>query len=155
MSEIAIINLIVFWENCNLIWNQISVIRYKTKTSVIRQHFRVYIVTCQAHPVLVKKANHVCGSFLFKIFCLGPKDLWPRVLSLPERFVGDPVSLARDNILYRLDSLWVRSYTIAMLAFIWIWSNQWIWIFILEQRYSSQKKGGKTDILVQVKIFYN
>ena len=23
----------------------------------------------------------------------------PRVLSLPERFVGDPVSLARDNIL--------------------------------------------------------
>ncbi len=28
----------------------------------------------------------------------GPKDPWPRVLSLPERFVGDPVSLARDNI---------------------------------------------------------
>ncbi len=28
----------------------------------------------------------------------GPKDPWPRVLSLPERFVGDPASLARDNI---------------------------------------------------------
>ncbi len=29
----------------------------------------------------------------------GPKDPWPRVLSLPERFGGDPASLARDNIL--------------------------------------------------------
>ncbi len=29
----------------------------------------------------------------------GPKDPWPRVLSLPGRFVGDPASLARDNIL--------------------------------------------------------
>ncbi len=30
----------------------------------------------------------------------GPKDPWPRhhVLSLPERFVGDPASLARDNM---------------------------------------------------------
>ncbi len=28
----------------------------------------------------------------------GPKDPWPRVFSLPERFVGDPASLARDNI---------------------------------------------------------
>ncbi len=50
-----------------------------------------YIVTCQAHRVLVKKANQMCGSFLFK-------DPRPRVLSLPERFVGDPASLARDNI---------------------------------------------------------
>ena len=29
----------------------------------------------------------------------GPKDPWPRVLSLPERFVGDPASLARDKTL--------------------------------------------------------
>ncbi len=28
----------------------------------------------------------------------GPKDPWSHVLSLPERFVGDPASLARDNI---------------------------------------------------------
>ncbi len=28
----------------------------------------------------------------------GPKDPWPGVLSLPGRFVGDPTSLARDNI---------------------------------------------------------
>ncbi len=31
----------------------------------------------------------------------GPKDPWPRVLSLPGAhggFVGDPTSLARDNI---------------------------------------------------------
>ncbi len=31
----------------------------------------------------------------------GPKDPWPRVLSLPVAqggFVGDPTSLARDNI---------------------------------------------------------
>ena len=27
-----------------------------------------------------------------------PKDPWPRVLSLPKRFVGDPASLAHDNI---------------------------------------------------------
>ncbi len=31
-------------------------------------HSSVYIVTCQAHPVLVKKVNQRCGSFLFKIF---------------------------------------------------------------------------------------
>ena len=43
-----------------------------------------YIVTCQAHRLSKKKANQ--------------KDPWPRVLSLPERFVGDPVSLACDNI---------------------------------------------------------
>ncbi len=66
----------------------------------------LYIVPCQAHPVLVKKANQMCGSFLFKFLSRwlsgppvdGPKDPWPRVLSLPERFVGDPASLARDNI---------------------------------------------------------
>ena len=29
------------------------------------------IVTCQALPVLVKKANQMCGSFLLKILCLG------------------------------------------------------------------------------------
>ena len=28
----------------------------------------VHIVTCQAHPVLVKKANQMCGSFLLKFF---------------------------------------------------------------------------------------
>ncbi len=27
-------------------------------------HEYKYIVTCQAHPVLVKKANQMCGSFL-------------------------------------------------------------------------------------------
>ncbi len=40
------------------------------------RHFYPYslldnIVTCQAHPVLVKKANQMCGSFLFKIFGIG------------------------------------------------------------------------------------
>ncbi len=49
---------------------------------------------CQAHPALVKKANQMSGPPVD-----GPKDPWPRVLSLPERFVGDPASLARDNIL--------------------------------------------------------
>ncbi len=28
----------------------------------------------------------------------GPKDPWSRVLSLPGQFVGDPASLACDNI---------------------------------------------------------
>ncbi len=55
----------------------------------------IYIVTCQAHPVLVKKANQMCGSFLFKILM----DPWPCVFSLPGRFVGDPASLACDNML--------------------------------------------------------
>ena len=27
-----------------------------------------YVVTCQAHPALVKKENQMCGSFLFKNF---------------------------------------------------------------------------------------
>ena len=31
----------------------------------------------------------------------GPKNPWPRVLSLPGRFVGDPALLARDNIIGR------------------------------------------------------
>ena len=30
---------------------------------------------------------------------------WPRVLSLPERFVGDPASLACDNIYFKLKLL--------------------------------------------------
>ncbi len=36
---------------------------------------------------------------IFKGLMDGPKDPWPRVLSLPERFVGDPAPLARDSIL--------------------------------------------------------
>ncbi len=36
----------------------------------------------------------------------GPKDPWPRVLSLPERFVGDPASLALDNMHIGLVSGW-------------------------------------------------
>ncbi len=63
-----------------------------------------YIVKCQAHPVLVKsKANQV-RSFK-RLPCRscppvdGPKDPWPRVLSLPRWFVGDPASLACDYIL--------------------------------------------------------
>ena len=54
--------------------------------------------------MLVKKANQVCGSFLLNYLSrsgppvAGPKDPWPRVLLLPERFDGGPASLARDNI---------------------------------------------------------
>ena len=40
----------------------------------------------------------MCGSFLFFNFYLGGYP-WPRVLSLPEQFVGDPASLALDNII--------------------------------------------------------
>ena len=56
-------------------------------------NLRVYIVMCQAHPVIVKKGESNVD---------GPKDPWPRVLSLPTAqggFVGDPTLLARDNIL--------------------------------------------------------
>ena len=38
----------------------------------------------------------------------GPKDPWPRVLSLPEWFVGDPVSLARDNIMIDKEDTSIR-----------------------------------------------
>ncbi len=38
---------------------------------MLQGHGLYDIVTCQAHPVLVKKANQMCGSFLFKIFYLG------------------------------------------------------------------------------------
>ena len=41
----------------------------------------------------------MCGSFLY-----GPKDPWARVLSLLGRFVGDPASLARDNMYYNHDN---------------------------------------------------
>ncbi len=70
-----------------------------------------HIVTCQAHHVLVKKANQMCSSFLSNFFvqvviqlvyCQVFKDPWPRVLSLPERFVGNPVLLAHDNIYLNL-----------------------------------------------------
>ncbi len=75
-------------------------------------------MTCQAHPALVKKGESDVRFVPFNFFfylsgylaCLlltpqvggspvgldGPKDPWPRVLSLP---VGDPASRARDNIL--------------------------------------------------------
>ncbi len=83
----------------------------------------INIVMCQAHPALVKKANQMCGSFLLEAplytvahemsgatVCRsgppvdGPKDPWPRVLSLPKRFVGDPDLPARDNIYTILES---------------------------------------------------
>ena len=35
-----------------------------------------YIVTCQAHPVLVKKVNQMCGSFLFGGSPVGLVHLW-------------------------------------------------------------------------------
>ena len=57
-----------------------------------------YIVTCQAHPVLAKIRRSKCAVRPFGPSVDGPKDPWPRVLSLPGRFVGDPASLARDNI---------------------------------------------------------
>ena len=73
-----------------------------------------YIVTCQAHPVLVKSGSNVRSvsflNFLSVVMARivrssppvnGPNDPWPRVLSLPGAqggFVRDPTSLARDNI---------------------------------------------------------
>ncbi len=38
----------------------------------------------------------------FKIFYLGGYP-WPRVLSLPKRFVGDPALLVHDNIFHFVD----------------------------------------------------
>ncbi len=56
-------------------------------------------------PCLSKKGESNVRFVPFKKFYLGdyppvdgPKDPWPRVLSLPERFVGDPASLASDNM---------------------------------------------------------
>ncbi len=46
-------------------------------------------MTCQAHSVLVKIRRIRCAIRSFP---------WPRVLSMPGRFVGDPASLARDSI---------------------------------------------------------
>ncbi len=63
---------------------------------------------CQAHPVLVKKgeSNVRFVSFRSGPPVDGPKDPWPRVLSLPGWFVGDPASLARNNIVM----LWSISF---------------------------------------------
>ncbi len=63
-----------------------------------------YIMRCQNFAMVLHIYCDVTGSP-----CLSKKgesnmrfvpfkDPWPRVLSLPERFVGDPVSQARDNI---------------------------------------------------------
>ena len=63
-------------------------------------------------PCLSKKGESNVRFVPFKIFYLGgylaycrsgppvdgPKDSRPCVLSLPERFIGDPTLLARDNI---------------------------------------------------------
>ncbi len=54
------INLLLRKSSCNSLQRKIDIQKmWETKW---------YIVTCQAHPVLVKKANQMCGSFLFKIF---------------------------------------------------------------------------------------
>ena len=52
-----------------------------------------------------------CISILTNKFvlCGQPKDPWPRVLSLPGRFVGDPASLVRDNI-FQVNDLLLRVY---------------------------------------------
>ncbi len=95
-------------------------------------------MTCQAHPVLVKKANQVRGSFtentsvrlcssLIKVVFFGlggyppvdgPKDPWPGVLSLSERFVGDPASLARDNINTHVS--WAFAHATTMTRINWL-----------------------------------
>ncbi len=65
---------------------QRSTLPWTEITVYLLQVAQIHIVTCQAHPVLVKKANQMCGSFLLKNFM----DPWPRVLSLPGRFVVRP-----------------------------------------------------------------
>ncbi len=67
-------------------------------------------------PCLSKKDESNVRFVPFKIFCLGGylACLLLGLLSLPERFVGDPVWLARDNIIKVLSpyrsvlSLWVK-----------------------------------------------
>ncbi len=52
-------------------------------------------------PCLSKKGESNVRFVPFKFFYPpvdGPKDPWPCLLSLLERFVGDAASLARDNI---------------------------------------------------------
>ena len=38
---------------------------YILQNNMHKKRIANHIVTCQAHPVLVKKANQMCGSFLF------------------------------------------------------------------------------------------
>ena len=61
-----------------------------------------YIMTCHANRVLVKIRRIRCAirSFRSGPPVDGPKDPWPRVLSLPGRFIGDPASLACDNMYF-------------------------------------------------------
>ncbi len=52
-------------------YNVLAYQYYKTQLQLIaRGQGRLYIVTCQAHPALVKKANQMCGSFLLIFFYL-------------------------------------------------------------------------------------
>ncbi len=79
---------------------------------IVKKHYDNVSIYCDVpgSPCLSKKRRIKCAVRSFKFFLCrwlsslsgspvdGPKDPWPRVLSLPERFVGEPVSLARDNI---------------------------------------------------------
>ena len=77
----------------------------------LEQVLLYYIVTCQAHPALVKRVQCTVHSFFkFWVTLLGKSGLvhlltdqritGPVSCRCPEPgwFVGDPIALARDNI---------------------------------------------------------
>ncbi len=63
-------------------------------------HIDIYIVTCQAHPVLVKTGQMYGLCLFFFKFFLGKGSLNPCLVAArsPGWFVGDPTLLARYNI---------------------------------------------------------
>ena len=76
----------------------------------------IYIVTCQAHPVLVKKANQMCGLFLLKNFIQVIIHLWT------DQRIPGPVSCRCPNGLLETPPRWQ--------ATICIWNLQAIWQFL-------------------------
>ena len=79
-----------------------------------------YIVTCQAHPVLVKKANQMCGFFL--------NFLWYRYLAI----IPGPVSCRCLGGLLKTPPRWHA--TIFIFIFIYLF-----FIFIDREAFAKQR----------------
>ncbi len=108
------------------------------------QHEGQYIVTCQAHPALVKRVQQSVSIFRFLVVCHyvnfvrirppvnGLEDPWPmsRCCLEPRWFVGDPTSLARGNMNSCVYSMLVYSFLYIGVKYVFVYT---FFIFIVCQ----------------------
>ncbi len=80
--------------------------RWLSSLSIVKCLTCIRSLTSSAWSGLVHVQNCLHADCLVHLWSVdGPNDPWPCVLSLPERFVGDPASLARDSIV----TLWAHT----------------------------------------------